>query len=97
MVEVISPCEDPASSLCAAFVMAAASAANGLDAAGFAPSLPARLLHVTGGRVSGGAAHHATVPLGSGIPSSAASLEASWFMTVLIRRHPNNSQARIPW
>jgi hypothetical protein len=41
MLSVIGPCEDPASGWFAAFVMAAASAADGRDAVAFAPSLPA--------------------------------------------------------
>ena len=40
MVSVIHPVQDPASSLFAAFVMAAASAANGRNALALAPSLP---------------------------------------------------------
>ena len=40
MVSVIHPVQDPASGLFAAFVMAAASAANGRNAVALAPSLP---------------------------------------------------------
>jgi hypothetical protein len=40
MLQAIRACEDPASGLFAAFVMAAASAADGRDAILFAPSLP---------------------------------------------------------
>jgi hypothetical protein len=40
--------EDPASGLFAAFVMAAASAADGRDAVAFAPSLPPRRRHGAG-------------------------------------------------
>ncbi len=40
MVSVIHPAQDPASGLFAAFVMAAASAANGRNALALAPSLP---------------------------------------------------------
>ena len=40
MLQAIRACEDPASGLLAAFVMAAASAADGRDAILFAPSLP---------------------------------------------------------
>ena len=40
MVSVIHPVQDPASGLFAAFVMAAASAANGRNALALAPSLP---------------------------------------------------------
>ena len=38
MLSVIGPCEDPASGWFAAFVMAAASAADGRDAVAFAPT-----------------------------------------------------------
>jgi len=38
-------CEDPATGLFAAFVMASASAADGRDAVAFAPSLPLRRVH----------------------------------------------------
>src|ERR1017187_9822354 len=41
--------EDPASSLFAAFVMAAASAADGRDAVAFAPSMPPRRRHGAAG------------------------------------------------
>src|ERR1035441_1469728 len=41
--------EDPASGLFGAFVMAAASAADGRDAAAFAPSLPPRWRHGAAG------------------------------------------------
>ena len=40
MLSVIHPVQDPASSLFAAFVMAAASAADGRNAVALAPSLP---------------------------------------------------------
>jgi hypothetical protein len=40
MLQAIRACEDPASGLFAAFMMAAASAADGRDAILFAPSLP---------------------------------------------------------
>lgn len=40
MLAVIQPAQDPASGLFAAFVMAAASAANGRNAVALAPSLP---------------------------------------------------------
>jgi hypothetical protein len=40
MLQAIRAHEDPASGLFAAFMMAAASAADGRDAVGFAPSLP---------------------------------------------------------
>ena len=40
MLSVIHPVQDPASDLFAAFVMAAASAANGRNAVALAPSLP---------------------------------------------------------
>ena len=40
MLSVIHPVQDPASGLFAAFVMAAASAANGRNALALAPSLP---------------------------------------------------------
>jgi hypothetical protein len=40
MVSVIHPAQDPASGLFTAFVMAAASAANGRNALALAPSLP---------------------------------------------------------
>jgi hypothetical protein len=40
MLPVIHPLQDPASGMFAAFVMAAASAANGRDAVAVAPSLP---------------------------------------------------------
>jgi hypothetical protein len=44
MLSVIYPVQDPASGLFAAFVMAAASAANGRNALALAPSLPGRPL-----------------------------------------------------
>ena len=44
MVSVIHPAQDPASGLFAAFVMAAASAADGRNAVALAPSLPRRPL-----------------------------------------------------
>jgi hypothetical protein len=44
MLSVIYPVQDPASGLFAAFVMAAASAANGRNALALAPSLPSRPL-----------------------------------------------------
>jgi len=44
MLSVIHPVQDPASSLFAAFVMAAASAADGRNAVALAPSLPRRPL-----------------------------------------------------
>ena len=44
MLSVIYPSQDPASGLFAAFVMAAASAANGRNALALAPSLPGRPL-----------------------------------------------------
>lgn len=44
MLSVIYPVQDPASGLLAAFVMAAASAANGRNALALAPSLPGRPL-----------------------------------------------------
>ena len=44
MVSVIHPAQDPASGLFAAFVMAAASAADGRNALALAPSLPRRPL-----------------------------------------------------
>ena len=47
MVSVIHPVQDPASGLFAAFVMAAASAANGRNALALAPSLPGRPLAAT--------------------------------------------------
>ena len=40
MLSVLQPAQDPASGLFAAFVMAAASAANGRNALALAPSLP---------------------------------------------------------
>ena len=45
--------EDPASGLFAAFVMAAASAADGRDAVGFAPSLPSWRRHGAAGNGKG--------------------------------------------
>jgi hypothetical protein len=45
--------EDPASGLFAAFVMAAASAADGRDAVAFAPSLPSRRRHGAAGNGEG--------------------------------------------
>jgi hypothetical protein len=44
MLSVIYPVQDPASGLFAAFVMAAASAANGRNALALAPSLPSHPL-----------------------------------------------------
>jgi hypothetical protein len=44
MVSVIHPAQDPASGLFAAFVMAAASAADGRNALALAPALPRRPL-----------------------------------------------------
>jgi hypothetical protein len=44
MLSAIDPAQDPASGLFAAFVMAAASAANGRNAVALAPSLPGRPL-----------------------------------------------------
>lgn len=46
MLSVIHPAQDPASSLFAAFVMAAASAADGRNALALAPSLPGHPLLV---------------------------------------------------
>ena len=45
MLSVLQPAQDPASGLFAAFVMAAASAANGRNAIALAPSLPRYPLH----------------------------------------------------
>src|ERR1022692_1886990 len=45
MLTVIRQHDDPASGLFVPMVMAAASAANGRDAVGWAPSLPRRSLH----------------------------------------------------
>jgi hypothetical protein len=47
MLSVIYPVQDPASGLFTAFVMAAASAANGRNALALAPSLPGRPLLAT--------------------------------------------------
>jgi hypothetical protein len=45
MLSVIHPAQDPASDLFTAFVMAAASAANGRNTLALAPSLPRHPLH----------------------------------------------------
>jgi len=50
MLSAIDPVQDPASGLFAAFVMAAASAANGRNAVALAPSLPGHPLAVPAGQ-----------------------------------------------
>jgi hypothetical protein len=61
MLSVIRACEDPAGPLFVPFVMAAASAADGRDAIGFAPALP----------------RYPLLPDGSSHDSAPASMEAA--------------------
>ena len=69
--------EDPASGLFGAFVMAAAAAADGRDAAAFAPSLPSRRRH--------GAAGNGERPTG-GEPAERIAADAASLSRLLVAR-----------